>query len=972
MVHIVTTESPVAQTDGPVRGDSLAPETVYSVGCGDIELFRMINVIYRICLFFALISQSMGQTPVPKQASITPEQITKAINDLSNPRFAVREKASKILAEAGASAEAELRKAANSTDSEVANRAKAILDQYDWGIYPDTPKDLVAKIERYKAGTPEIRRTVIQELFSMKSPPIKIIRKLIQQEKDAEFRREMFDSMAHAARETIPQLILANKPDDVIELLEVCISRDNFLSMSDLATFLYQTKKLDSYTKQLEAKTIQLKGIDKETAQQTLIHLYHIQKAWPKAVSLAKALNDKKMQAELAWEMNDWKTLTDPAITTAVDDPKYLGHRAAYHRVAGDQAKANELLEEFRKEVNGIEGNDETARNLAETLFLHRRGNEAIRFLTDRPGLSTVDAIQYLAAKYQFKEALDFAQKLLKVEQDPDIALDYQFAINQRRIVLLANLGETEAATQLLNQYIESINVQPPRINTAYQLIDQLVAQQHRELAFQLAVKILPLIIQVREANERVENYRELFSRLYPDDKSYPYYWWDALRRDAVNKNDINIFERTDALLQGKGDPKDIATITKYYKRDQQGKISTKRDIQFPDQVIQETISIAELLSLHGDDTAALAVYQHYQHLLALRNERINKMRPNQPERDPLTSDQFETIFPAPELFRAHADLLMKMKRPAEAAKVYYDAWQAAPRFAINLYLAGTAYRQANEAAKGQQLIDASHLINLGNVHARYDFIAELIKRSEHDAAQKESQILLATGWFQDYVVGNTYGREARRLARRGDHSTAAAYFEKDVISLFRTTATFRDPRSNMTVPETGRAFRVRALVTEGKFTEAEAEIRAGLQIMPNHLELAIAAVPELVKAKQTKLADELYNTVRDAHLKAIKDYPNSAELHNSTAWLMVMCQRDLPEAKQLSAKSVQLKPKSAGYLDTLAESHFRLKDRPKAIELMTQCLKIEPQNPYFIKQLSRFEKKDFDSPPPDEETGED
>jgi hypothetical protein len=64
--------------------------------------------------------------------------------------------------------------------------------------------------------------------------------------------------------------------------------------------------------------------------------------------------------------------------------------------------------------------------------------------------------------------------------------------------------------------------------------------------------------------------------------------------------------------------------------------------------------------------------------------------------------------------------------------------------------------------------------------------------------------------------------------------------------------------------------------------------------------------------------------------------------------------------------------PKTAGYIDTLAEVYFRRKDRSKALVLMKQCATLEPTNPYFRKQLERFEKKPFDSPLPDEETGDD
>ena len=86
----------------------------------------------------------------------------------------------------------------------------------------------------------------------------------------------------------------------------------------------------------------------------------------------------------------------------------------------------------------------------------------------------------------------------------------------------------------------------------------------------------------------------------------------------------------------------------------------------------------------------------------------------------------------------------------------------------------------------------------------------------------------------------------------------------------------------------------------------------------------------------------------------------------------MVNCNRDLDDALTHAKKAVEVAPKTAGYIDTLAEVYFRKTDRAKALELMKQCAALEPTNPYYRKQLERFEKKPFDSPLPDEETGDD
>jgi tetratricopeptide (TPR) repeat protein len=212
----------------------------------------------------------------------------------------------------------------------------------------------------------------------------------------------------------------------------------------------------------------------------------------------------------------------------------------------------------------------------------------------------------------------------------------------------------------------------------------------------------------------------------------------------------------------------------------------------------------------------------------------------------------------------------------------------------------------------------------------------------------------------------------ARIKARQGDYATASRLYDKDVVSLFRTGAFFVDAKAYLTVPELARTYKARALFAAGKVDEALAEARAGLAVLPGNIELVLGFVPDLDRAGKKKEADEIYGKVKAAYQSALQDHGSSGDLRNSIAWTMVNCNRDLDDALTHAKKAVEVAPKTAGYIDTLAEVYFRRKDRAKALELMKQCAALEPTNPYFRKQLERFEKKPFDSPLPDEETGDD
>src|SRR5262249_24522619 len=96
-------------------------------------------------LLLALLLAGSAASSLPEAPSR--EQIAQWIKELGDGKFAVREEASKKLYNAGAAAEAALVQAAKSDDAEVRRRAEEILDKFRWGIYPDTPVQIVDLIQ---------------------------------------------------------------------------------------------------------------------------------------------------------------------------------------------------------------------------------------------------------------------------------------------------------------------------------------------------------------------------------------------------------------------------------------------------------------------------------------------------------------------------------------------------------------------------------------------------------------------------------------------------------------------------------------------------------------------------------------------------------------------------------------------------------------------------------------------------------
>jgi tetratricopeptide (TPR) repeat protein len=91
--------------------------------------------------------------------------------------------------------------------------------------------------------------------------------------------------------------------------------------------------------------------------------------------------------------------------------------------------------------------------------------------------------------------------------------------------------------------------------------------------------------------------------------------------------------------------------------------------------------------------------------------------------------------------------------------------------------------------------------------------------------------------------------------------------------------------------------------------------------------------------------------------LKRLLDIePNYVPALNRLAWIYALQGINLNAALEMSQKAVELQPGVAGYLDTLAELYYRKREYIKAIETINQAIQLEPERPYFQRQLSKFQ----------------
>ena len=881
-----------------------------------------------------------ADNPAPKATPKPPTEaeIANAVRDLGSGRFAVRERASKILWEAGALAEPALKEAAKNSDAEVSSRAKAILEKFDWGIYPDTPKEVLDQIQAFRAGDKNARTAAIGELIRMRPVRFATLRKLLAHEENPDTRLELYQRMAHEARQAVPELLGNGDVAGAEELLETCLYGSVEESATDYAAFQFLRGTLDKAVARFE-KERAVGGASGDRAAEVLVYLYRVKRDWPKALKAAEQTKKEDLIEAVLWEAGDWKALAKrPKVNQGLGNE--AGLYAAYERLAGNAAKFDEAVADIKKAADAAGDDRNEVRMAADALLLNGRAEDALKLLLDKKRNLAL-TFDLLCAQMRFKEA--FA--LVDAARDEDTDPGERSEIEVRRARMLYMLGDRDSALQLFRKLAESIK-EPSDLQLARTLVRTEARLGLKELAGDHAARAID---KLGKAGAR-DGFSQLLEPVFDRNKDVAETWWLALRAAAPDDDPAAVMKRVREVLGGKAGkelPARLAVLEKAASPFPGGRVP--RELMKP---VPNTIELQEPANIWTarKQRAAAEAY-----LAAGQEGKAEELFAKAAETSTLASDWLRL-----------GDVRFEHKRYREAAEAYRKAWLADKAQPLGLYLQGRALVRAGDDKEGKRLIELAHWLPLGNEYLRGELADELGKRNWPEAARKEAETVLRTGWYRHWYVGNVLSQMARVAVHQKDYFRAAEYYERGVVGCLKTGANFVESSAYLAVPEAVRINRARGLLAQGKLDEAAREAEASLKVMPGNVDLVIALVPELDAKGRKKEADALFNRVRDAFEKLCKDYPNGAWAHNSAAWMMALCRRDLDSGLKHASRAAELEPKNAGYLDTLAEVNFRKGNRERALELMKQCAALEPNNVYFRKQLERFRTQGPDSPVPD------
>ena len=147
----------------------------------------------------------------------------------------------------------------------------------------------------------------------------------------------------------------------------------------------------------------------------------------------------------------------------------------------------------------------------------------------------------------------------------------------------------------------------------------------------------------------------------------------------------------------------------------------------------------------------------------------------------------------------------------------------------------------------------------------------------------------------------------------------------------------------------------------EDLVTEPEAQLRRIGELIEldyPSIDFVIEVVSELKHRHRNDEARAFFDRAYARMKKEEIDLdPHNPESQNNLAWLCANCDERLDEALTLAQEAVRQFPQSYAYVDTLAETYFRLGHADKAVELETQALYLRPTDDFIQEQLAKFKK---------------
>jgi tetratricopeptide (TPR) repeat protein len=842
-------------------------------------------------------------------ATASPEAIANAVRDLSADDFKDREKASDFLWRAGPPAIPALEKAAAGDDFETKFRAQSILDKVRYGITPETPADIAKLLETFRKGDLNVKVKIARTLKDQGET--KIIRQLLQVEKDPSFQQIAGELYRSELDRSLPQVIARQDYAQVEQILAQNAFQDT--TMQRLVAFWVLRGKADDQAVKLRDSLE--KGEDAAVRRQ-LVWLLRAKGDLPAAVAAAEKLTDKELSLALAMESRDWKTAAkiEQEMVGPFDPPlPELTRLMAWHRLAGNQAEVDKTAAAIRKRAEGNVGEVWLA---AKGLLLSERANDGIDLL--RKDLPDV-AFRLLAYRSDFDEALKLARAEPGTVFDRDwynkLPSQERTTVNVHRFTYAADimrllywLGRKEDAAKLRKLLLEITDeVENRNLNGRVTLASMELRAGMEDEALEDAADAL-----------YQPGGRAILARYFPKHYGYASLWWEHLRKKNPSQKSRETLLTLQQLLRTSAKHPPLKGWEEIV-----AKASDETGMLDPPHRGQWLQLLAETCDLQGNRVLALKYAK-------------------------------DAVDELPVSGFTYGRLLDDDKQHDAAAAAYLKVWENDISQVVAPHLCGRSLIAAGKAEEGKRKLEIASLLCL-DAAVRRNLAYNLHERGLSADALPHYELAVRTGPAESWHVSNAAENVGNLIVKK-EPLRAADMWERLQLYLLNPSANPTEFEPLLDIGRLVHKTRARGLLEAGKKDEALAEMKLCEQIAPGNIDLAEELVP-LLKAKGFAAdADSLYERAYAIHAPLAQKFPESPSLRNNVAWLSAISHQRLDEALVHAQKAVELSPSGPNYLDTLAEVYFQKGDRPKAVEYGRKVLDLAPSNKLFAERLKHFE----------------
>ena len=869
---------------------------------------------------------------------VSPQDIAAAVARLRDDRLAVRDEAADFLWRAGSVARVPLEGATKGDDARAAARAELILERLRYGFTADTPPDAVELIVRFRDGDLAMKSDVLKQLCDRGLLDNAVaLAKLEPAAVHAGAARDFLRTISGRAVDALVE----GRPDMAERLLACAASLDAYGAQHrDYAAVLLFRGRLAEAIEALKSSGASRPGADDAAL---LARLLVVAGSVAEARPLVEAGTDKHLKIGFYQRCADWTALALEDLASGDQGLERLGFSAVINRLARRDAECDEAVAKLQ--ALAAEQPDK-AWMCTEALLIAGRWQAAVELFSDGDRHSAFDV---LCARMKPAEAFALigiedpctgsagwfrarAAALAATPRD----LDAHFFLGLSVARALCHLGETEEADRLLEAAGGIATAEAgTRLRALFETAHELGL---RGRADRLAVDLL--------ATEQGAS--SVIRARFPKTAALVQLWWTCFRRWHPGDDGPATLQRVKEFLTAGNHPADsppsLTSICERAEREGANLQSFQR--------LAWLRGLAETCVMKGDAPLGIT----YLEKEAEEARALDAGR----ERD----SNGHLGHAAHQALIRIGDVHAGARRWPEAAAAYRRAAAIDGRRPLPLYLEGHALAQAGEVDRGRALMQLASMLPLGDTAGRQELAEGLEARGLEQAADTEWETILRLGDFGSWEGSSAWAVKTAAKNRGNrlvgtDPLHAAALFQHMLMYLLKTNSSFLNPSDYVDVVHAIHRVRARGLVARGEVAAAWWDIEQAQAAQPGDADFVADMATHLAAAGRAADAERVFADCFAAYERICSGFPRSAQHHNGLAWLAARCGRRLDDARRHAETAVQLDPGRAAYLDTLAEVHFRLGDRERAIALEKQAVDREPKNPEFRERLKRFERGD-------------